>query len=109
VARLALRCDVPIIPVGLVGTRAVQPPGSMIMRPFHSVTIRFGPPVAFPSSGAGVATGRSGESPRDGPAAQGGEPDQVELREMTDALMSEISRLSGQEYVDLYAKRATAG
>ncbi len=28
-------CDVPIIPVGIVGTRAVQPPGSNLMRPFH--------------------------------------------------------------------------
>ncbi len=36
VARLSLRCDVPIIPVGIVGTRAVQPPGSNFMRPFHT-------------------------------------------------------------------------
>ena len=36
VARLSLRCDVPIIPVGIVGTRAVQPPGSRLMRPFHA-------------------------------------------------------------------------
>jgi hypothetical protein len=33
----------------------------------------------------------------------------VKLREMTDALMSEIARLSGQEYVDLYATRVKAG
>ena len=47
VARLSLHCDVPIIPVGIVGTRAVQPPGSNLMRPFHSVTVRFGPPVTY--------------------------------------------------------------
>ena len=47
VARLSLRCDVPVIPVGIVGTRAVQPPGSNIMRPFHAVTVRFGPPVTY--------------------------------------------------------------
>ena len=28
---------------------------------------------------------------------------------LTDALMSEIARLSGQEYVDRYASRAKAG
>ncbi len=56
VARLALRCDVPIIPVGIVGTRAVQPPGSRIMRPFHSVTIRFGPPVTHLCGGEVMTT-----------------------------------------------------
>ena len=33
----------------------------------------------------------------------------MKLRELTDALMSEIARLSGQEYVDRYAKRVKAG
>jgi 1-acyl-sn-glycerol-3-phosphate acyltransferase len=129
VARLALRCDVPIIPVGLVGTRAVQAPGSMLMRPFHSVTIRFGPPMVAPCPGVTMATGPSGEAVHGGPidrstngSADGSadrstngsadtaqEREQVKLREMTDALMSEIARLSGQEYVDLYATRAKAG
>jgi 1-acyl-sn-glycerol-3-phosphate acyltransferase len=108
VARLALGCDVPIIPVGLVGTRAVQPPGSKLMRPFHSVTIRFGPPVSYQRHGVTVTTGQwgdalgSGGSGGDGPTNK---HEQVELRELTDTLMSEIARLSGQEYVDCYAKR----
>jgi 1-acyl-sn-glycerol-3-phosphate acyltransferase len=87
VARLSQRCGVPIIPVGIAGTRAVQPPGCRLMRPFHTVTIRFGPPMS----------GDPGRSDTD---------DQTELRALTDQLMSEIARRSGQEYVDHYAGRA---
>jgi len=95
VARLALGCGVPIIPVGIVGTRTVQPPGSNLMRPFHSVTIRFGPPVTF------------GDAARCGPASDRPEAaDPSELRAVTDALMSEIALLSGQEYVHTYANRS---
>ena len=57
VARLSLACDVPVIPVGIIGTRAVQPPGSNLMRPFHSVTVRFGPPLAYERNGRTVTTG----------------------------------------------------
>ncbi len=67
VARLSLRCDVPIIPVGIVGTRAVQPPGSNLMRPFHAVTIRFGPPVTYLHAGAAVTTGQCGDPSGSGP------------------------------------------
>jgi 1-acyl-sn-glycerol-3-phosphate acyltransferase len=106
VARLSLRCDVPIIPVGIVGTRAVQPPGSNVMRPFHAVTIRFGPPVTYLHAGQAVTTGECGE-----PVVTGSDPvsrdlDPEELRCLTDALMKEIARLSGQEYVDRYANRS---
>jgi 1-acyl-sn-glycerol-3-phosphate acyltransferase len=95
VARLALGCGVPIIPVGIVGTRQVQPPGSNLMRPFHSVTIRFGPAVVF-----------NGSIPC-GPGPEGSGPaDPAELRAVTDALMSEIALLSGQEYVHKYANRS---
>jgi 1-acyl-sn-glycerol-3-phosphate acyltransferase len=104
VARLALGCDVPIIPVGIVGTREVQPPGSNFMRPFRPVTVRFGPPLDFPRHGA------TARGPCPDPA--GGAPDdrdeQFELRALTDALMTEIARLSGQEYVDQYANRSRA-
>ena len=106
VARLSLRCDVPIIPVGIVGTRAVQPPGSNVMRPFHAVTIRFGPPVTYLHAGQAVTTGECGE-----PVVTGSDPvsrdlDPEELRCLTDALMKEIARLSGQDYVDRYANRS---
>jgi 1-acyl-sn-glycerol-3-phosphate acyltransferase len=100
VARLSLHCDVPIIPVGIVGTRAVQPPGSWIMRPFHSVTIRFGPPVTYLQDGTVITTGRCGQPNPD--------CEKAELRDLTDSLMSEIARLSGQEYVDHYAHRDRA-
>ena len=109
VARLSLRCDVPIIPVGIVGTRAVQPPGSNVMRPFHAVTIRFGPPVTYLHSGQTITTGQCGDPVADGSEPVARELDQMELRCLTDALMNEIARLSGQEYVDRYANRAPAG
>jgi 1-acyl-sn-glycerol-3-phosphate acyltransferase len=106
-ARLALRCDVPIIPVGIVGSRAVQPPGSNLMRPFHSVTVRFGPPVTYRSNEHTVTTGICADDPEGGEGPR--DIDQAELRALTDSLMEEIARLSGQEYVDHYANRAHAG
>ena len=104
VARLALRCDVPVIPVGLVGTRTVQPPGSMVMRPFHTVTVRFGPPIAYEAGGLRITTG---ECTPGHPAGEGarGDAEQDELRALTDALMAGIAGLSGQAYVDQYASR----
>ncbi len=42
VTRLSRECGVPIIPVGVVGTVEVQPVNSKFMRPFKTVTIRFG-------------------------------------------------------------------
>jgi 1-acyl-sn-glycerol-3-phosphate acyltransferase len=104
VARLSVGCGVPVIPVGLVGTRKVQPPGSMVMRPFHSVTVRFGPPVAYEVDGEQFATGSPGPEGAHGGQPRG-EPDQKELRALTDALMASIAALSGQEYVDEYASR----
>ncbi len=96
-ARLAVRCHVPIIPVGIVGTRVVQPPGSRWMRPFRPVTIRFGPPVAYRRQRTAPITGTCGAPD---PAAE-----KVELRGITDSLMSAVGQLSGQEYVDTYAHR----
>jgi 1-acyl-sn-glycerol-3-phosphate acyltransferase len=107
VARLSLRCEVPIIPVGICGTRVVQPPGSNVMRPFRSVTVRFGPPVTYRHNGETVTPGVcAAPSGSGGPVSR--ELEQAELRSLTDALMSEIARLSGQEYVHRYANRAGA-
>jgi 1-acyl-sn-glycerol-3-phosphate acyltransferase len=103
VARLSVGCGVPVVPVGLVGTRIVQPPGSMVMRPFHSVTVRFGAPVAYQCPGGRVTTGATRPAPA-GPGARD-QGDQEELRALTDALMADIAGLSGQEYVDEYASR----
>ena len=87
VARMALGCAVPVIPVGMVGTTDVQPRGSNMMRPFRRVTIRFGPPLDVARF--------------DGTSSS----DPLTLRAVTDELMFEIRRLSGQVYVDRYAKR----
>ncbi|MGA2836578.1 MAG: lysophospholipid acyltransferase family protein [Acidimicrobiales bacterium] len=100
VARLSIGCDVPVIPVGIVGTRRVQPPGSLLMRPFRRVTIRFGAPLAYEWDGLRVTTGE-----RTPPAEAADEVDQGELRALTDALMQGIAALSGQVYVDEYASR----
>jgi 1-acyl-sn-glycerol-3-phosphate acyltransferase len=87
VARLALQCGAPVIPVGLVGTSEVQRPGSNRPRPFKKVTIRFGEPLDL--------TRFAGE--------EAGDP--LTLRVVTDELMFDIRNLSGQHYVDRYAKR----
>ncbi len=94
VARLSREVGVPVIPVGIVGTEAVQPVGVKMMRPFKRVTVRFGPPVRMP-----VAA-----DPKD-PAA---DHDHQVCRAFTDNLMEEIARLSERPYVDEYvAKRAS--
>jgi 1-acyl-sn-glycerol-3-phosphate acyltransferase len=106
VARLAIGCGVPIIPVGIVGTRAIQPPGRRLMRPFHPVTVRFGPPLI-----CSEAEGSNGK--RMAPAevsanGSGPESEQEVLRKWTDRLMHAIAALSRQEYVDEYANRSKA-
>ncbi|MHB1710928.1 MAG: lysophospholipid acyltransferase family protein [Acidimicrobiales bacterium] len=101
VARLAFDCEVPVIPVGIIGTRSVQPPGCRLMRPFHSVKVRFGSPLTFGLP----ATDR----PADPSAAgSGSDADQGEFRKMTDTVMAAIAELSGKEYVDRYASRSKA-
>ncbi|MGH9028476.1 MAG: lysophospholipid acyltransferase family protein [Acidimicrobiales bacterium] len=87
VARVALGCRAPLVPVGMCGTARVQPPGSNMPRPFRKVVVRFGTPVAV---------SRFEESAASDPLA---------LRDLTDELMYEIRQLSGQEYVDRYAKK----
>ena len=105
VARLSLGCNVPIVPVGLVGTRAIQPTGSMIMRPFHSVTVRFGAPLVYEYADRQVATGAWAPGGHESGPGGSQAPDQGELRALTDALMRSIAALSGQDYVDDYASR----
>lgn len=86
VARLALETGAPVIPVAVVGTDVVAPPG----KKFGSVTrpiVRFGPPLDFSRY-------------------EGMENDRYILRSITDEIMYEIMRLSGQEYVDMYASAA---
>ena len=85
-ARLALRTGAPLVPVGMVGTRDIQPPGAKAPRPFRPCEIRIGRPIEV-------------ERYRD----RG--DDRLLLRQITDELMYEIRELSGQDYVDEYATR----
>jgi 1-acyl-sn-glycerol-3-phosphate acyltransferase len=93
VARLSRECGVPVVPVGIGGTVDVQPVGSRILRPFKTVTVRFGEPMRMP------------------PAPVPSDPmvghDHEECRAFTDALMHEISRLSGRPYIDEYVPART--
>jgi 1-acyl-sn-glycerol-3-phosphate acyltransferase len=82
-ARLALLAEVPIIPVGVLGTEAVQPIGTKMPKFGPKVTLRFGKPMDF--------TGRPMDS--------------SSLRAITDDVMAAIQALTGQEYVGRYAPR----
>lgn len=82
VARLALAAGVPVIPVGMLGTDRVQPIGARVPRLGRGeVTVRFGKPMDF----TGRPNDRSG------------------LRAITDEVMAEIQKLTGQEYVPRYS------
>ncbi|MFF3482447.1 lysophospholipid acyltransferase family protein [Streptomyces sp. NPDC002701] len=85
-ARVALATGAPVIPVAMIDTEKIQPPGKVmpkLMRP----GIRIGRPLDF---------GRYG----------GMKHDRFVLRALTDEVMYEIMKLSGQEYVDMYATAA---
>ena len=86
VARLALESKVPVIPVAVLGTDVVAPPGKKFGT-FTRPGVRFGKPLDFSRY-------------------EGMENDRYILRSITDEIMYEIMRLSGQEYVDMYATRA---
>lgn len=87
-ARLALNVGCPIFPVGVVGTRDIQPPGAKFPRLGGTVTIRVGAPIAV-------------ERYLDR------HDDHLILRELIDEVMFEIRALTGQEYRNVYAtKRA---
>jgi 1-acyl-sn-glycerol-3-phosphate acyltransferase len=88
VARLALEMKVPVIPVAVVGTDVVAPPGKKFGS-FTRPVVRFGKPLDFSRY-------------------EGLENDRYVLRSITDEIMYEVMRLSGQEYVDMYATKAKA-
>jgi 1-acyl-sn-glycerol-3-phosphate acyltransferase len=87
VARLALQCGVPVVPVGITGTTDVQPIGSNMMRPFKHVGIQLGVPLDLKMLSPDHAS------------------DPMALRRVADDLMFQIRELTGQEYVNRYAKR----
>ncbi|MGW7516775.1 lysophospholipid acyltransferase family protein [Streptomyces sp. NPDC054796] len=85
-ARVALRSGAPVIPVAMIDTEKIQPPGKVVpklMRP----GIRIGEPLDFSRY-------------------QGMDHDRFIQRSVTDEVMYEIMKLSGQEYVDIYATAA---
>ncbi|MFI5991131.1 lysophospholipid acyltransferase family protein [Streptomyces sp. NPDC051362] len=85
-ARVALATGAPVIPVAMIDTEKIQPPGKVmpkLMRP----GIRIGKPLDFSRY-------------------NGMEHDRFVLRAVTDEVMYEIMKLSGQEYVDIYATAA---
>jgi 1-acyl-sn-glycerol-3-phosphate acyltransferase len=86
-ARLALRTGAPIVPVGLVGTAAVQPAEARVPKTGLPVTIRFGRPIEVDRYKERADT------------------DRLILRQIIDAVMFEIRDLSGQEYEDTYATK----
>ena len=87
VARIALATGAPVIPVAMIDTEKLQPPGQV--KPNFGVRpgIRIGAPLDFSRY-------------------HGMENDRFILRSVTDEVMYEIMRLSGQEYVDIYATAA---
>jgi 1-acyl-sn-glycerol-3-phosphate acyltransferase len=85
-ARVALASGAPVIPVAMIDTEKIQPPGKVmpkLMRP-------------------GIRIGKALDFSR----YQGMEHDRFVLRAVTDEVMYEIMKLSGQEYVDMYATAA---
>lgn len=88
VARLALESGAPVIPVAMIGTNIAQPIGQKIPK-LHRIGVVIGEPLDF-SRYAGMSS------------------DRFVLRSITDEIMYEIMRLSGQEYVDTYASTMKA-
>lgn len=80
---LALNSGAPVIPVAMIGTERILPPGHRIPRP-GKIGIRIGEPLTF-----------------DALRAQGTGARQ--RRAVTDEVVQAIQKLSGQEYVPMYA------
>ncbi|PRY24089.1 lysophospholipid acyltransferase family protein [Pseudosporangium ferrugineum] len=82
VARLAVAAGVPIIPVGMQGTDKAQPIGQPYPKPGKGkIVVKFGKPIE----------------------TAGRPDDRTSLRALTDEVMAEIQKLTGQEYVPRYA------
>ena len=88
IARLTLMTGAPVVPFAVIGTDKIQPGGKGMPRP-GKVTVRFGEPMEFSRY-------------------DGMDRDRYVLRAVTDSVMTEVMRLSGQEYVDMYATKAKA-
>ncbi|HLV72604.1 MAG TPA: lysophospholipid acyltransferase family protein [Vulgatibacteraceae bacterium] len=89
VARLALKSRVPVIPMAMINTFELMPSGKVLPRLGVRPGVRFGKPMDFSQY-------------------YGREDDKEVLRKVTDEIMREIQKLSGQEYVDRYAGEVKA-
>ena len=83
IARMVLEAKVPVIPVAMIDTEKVQPIGKRLPR-IRRIGIIVGEPLDFSRF-----TGMEG--------------DRIVLRAITDEIMYELMKLSGQEYIDVYA------
>lgn len=83
IARMALEAKVPVLPVAMIDTEKVQPIGKKLPR-IRRIGIVVGEPLDFSRF-------------------DGMEGDRIVLRAVTDEIMYELMKLSGQEYVDAYA------
>ncbi|HUW78551.1 MAG TPA: lysophospholipid acyltransferase family protein [Candidatus Nanopelagicaceae bacterium] len=88
IARLTLESGVPVIPVAMINTDKIQPPGRVVPK-IMQVGIKFGEPLNFQRY-------------------EGMSQDRFVLRSITDEIMYSLMKLGGQEYVDIYASRAKA-
>ena len=82
VAWLALNSGLPVIPVAMMGTDRILPPGHVVPR-LHQVSMRIGKPLTFEAY-QGTAPGKA-------------------RRAITDEVIQAIQDLSAQEYVPVYA------
>jgi 1-acyl-sn-glycerol-3-phosphate acyltransferase len=83
VARMILEGRVPVVPVAMIDTEKVMPIGTKIPK-VRRIGIVIGEPLDFSRF-------------------EGMEGDRFILRSITDEIMYELSRISGQEYSDVYA------
>jgi 1-acyl-sn-glycerol-3-phosphate acyltransferase len=86
--RLALKVGCPIFPVGVIGTREIQPPDARVPKLRGECTIKIGRPINL-------------ERHRNRDDAH------RVLRQITDELMYEIRELTGQDYRNVYAGKTT--
>jgi 1-acyl-sn-glycerol-3-phosphate acyltransferase len=86
VARLAIESGAPVVPCAMINTFEFQPPGTLLPNLRYRPGVRFGQPIDYSKY-------------------HGREADAELLRTVTDEIMQAIAALSGQEYVDLDARR----
>ena len=87
VARLALESRAPVVPCAMINTFEFLPPGSFKPKLGIRPGVIFGEPLEFSRY-------------------YGKESDRAVRRAVTDEIMQQIQKLSGQEYVEVYAKQA---